>query len=93
MKTRVVRYWHESQWLHKVESWACVTGDEQWTILPSSNTEKPDLVLDSPKKGEWYWRHEAGALSAENALRIARELSEAKNPDRTDVVAEFGEGE
>lgn len=83
MKTRVVRYWHQTDWLYKVEAWAQVTEKDKFITIGGHEHS----VVPEPKIGEWRWRHIRGAVSRDLAMRIAQGLSE---PNADDVVAEFG---
>jgi hypothetical protein len=85
VKTRVVRYWYETQWLYKVEKYIQADGKEQWMEFGGIR----HVVLDAPKAGEWYWAFVAAPLSAEHAAEVAKDLATAKTPDLTDVVAEY----
>jgi hypothetical protein len=87
VKTRVVRYWHETDWLYKVQEERQVTEADQWVTFGGTRCE----VYPKPVVGTNYWFHVAGGLSRENAQRIAKARSEAATVDHTDVVAEFGE--
>jgi hypothetical protein len=86
MKTRVVRYWLETDWLYKVEGWREATCEEMWVMTGGvANKEFPGV-----KAGEWYWSHIAGCLSHDKAMEIAEKRAASLHYDATDVVAEFG---
>lgn len=89
MRTRVIRYWHQTEWLYKVEKYVQATGEEQWTCIGEPDPNAPP----NPKAGEWYWTLVAAPLAFKKAFEVARSLSNGQQPDLTDVAAEFNDGE
>jgi hypothetical protein len=87
VKTRVIRYWHQTDWLYKVERYVQATGDEQWVTLRGIKHQ----VLDVPKAGEWYWAHKRGGISRDLAMSIASRLAVNLPLEDDDIIAEFGE--
>ena len=87
MKTRVVRYWADGEWLHKVERSKTITEDDQWIIFGGQRCE----VYPKPEIGSEYWELVKAELSERNAKRIAREMArEDTDVNENDVMSEFG---
>lgn len=85
MKTRVIRYWHQTDWLYKVQQWTKATGKEDWImdVYTTGVTQVP--------AGEWYWKHVVGAISLSQAEDIAQRLVNGwQYTNEPDVVAEYG---
>lgn len=86
MKTRVVRYWHQADWLYQVEKWEQAEKDTElfsWRIGEHMQTIPA---------GTWRWWYVRSGLSEQAARKVAQRLSEQPSEpvDATDVVAEFG---
>lgn len=84
MKTRVVRYWHKTDWLYRVDCYVESKTDD-YTFDPQNGA--PIEVIP---KGTWRWTfYTPGGLSRDQAMAIAEKLSKGEDFDTADVIAEF----
>ena len=88
MKTRVVKYWHQTDWLYRVDEWLEAKEDQ-----PLYQHGYPDLgVTGMRKKGEWYWSYVLGGVSMKKAMEVAAARSRGEEFDKEEVVVEFLDG-
>lgn len=96
MKTRVVRYWHNTDWLYTAQVWTQVKPEDQWISIGGERYD----VLPKPEIGSWYWRQyiipNGGApgicqFSRDRAMSIASRLALDLPQEDADVIAEFGD--
>lgn len=86
MKTRVVRYWHGTDWHHKVEVYDMCEKDELLYSFGSGGA----MVTTTCKTGTWYWKFVAAGLTRSKAEEIALKVTNQQPYDILDVVYEAG---
>lgn len=85
MKTRVVRYWHGTDWHHKVEVYDLCEKDE---LLYHLDSYPPKTSVRTA--GTWYWKLVAASLTRSKAEEIALKVTNQQPYDILDVVYEAG---
>lgn len=85
MKTRVIRYWHDTDWHYRVERYVCTEKD-----TPLYSMHGGLCATSIRKAGTWYWEHVAGGLSLAKAKEIAVAVANKQAYEKHEVVYEYG---
>lgn len=89
VKTRVIRYWHETDWLYRVEKLLQITGEEVWVTFGYGDPRRPPFAY-GVNKGDWYWAPVIAGVSRDRAMSVASRLADGLPQEDDDVIAEFG---
>lgn len=85
MRTRVVRYWSGTDWLHRVEKFDQSAADD---YIYDPGGGKP---MEHIPKGTWRWSFVLGEASRDHAMDVAQRIALKEPAPEVDVVAEFGQ--